>query len=275
MEPIDRQEAKRLAFDFVQSMGVVRWSTLVRLLEFYLGEKSTSAWRVYVHRLVKDTDLVYLRRSRGAEESIIGSGTAKTVPLIEVQAAHELRVSEVAVAFIREGFSWTPPVVSGRGASKVSDGTAWMNGVRIEVEIELSPKKQSRWNGIIARYRALQEREAVGVIYIFGSDGLRQSFRHIMAEQRTKGWWKLALSDSDKASERQLSDAEAAREARGAIELGSITPTVALQNELCGGSTSSNHELADASAPPPPIESESERLRREFEERRSQKGTRK
>lgn len=268
---VDRQAAKRHAYEFVQMMGVVRWSTLVRLFSFYLGPKSDSAWRTYVHRFVKDTDLVYLRRSRGAEESIIGTDDSKRLPLIEVQAAHELRVAEAATAFILEGFSWTPPAVTGRGASKVSDGTAWLNDARIEVEIELSPKKQSRWNGIIARYRAEQERSPVGIVYLFGSEGLRRSFRNVMATEPTPGWWKLALSDSDKVAERHHADSDAAAAARAAIELGHVVPTGAAQTDLFSDDEANRTGGYDASTPPAPIESESQRLQREFYERRAQK----
>ena len=63
------------------------------------------------------------------------------IPLLEVQAGHELRVTEVAVEFIRAGFTWVPALATGKGSSKISDGVAWLGDYRIEVEIELSGKK--------------------------------------------------------------------------------------------------------------------------------------
>ena len=62
------------------------------------------------------------------------------IPLLEVQAGHELRVTEVAVEFIRAGFTWVPALATGKGSSKISDGVAWLGDYRIEVEIELSAK---------------------------------------------------------------------------------------------------------------------------------------
>ena len=79
------------------------------------------------------------------------------IPLLEIQAGHELRVTEVAVEFIRAGFTWVPALATGKGSSKISDGVAWLGDYRIEVEIELSAKKQSRWKGIIDRYRNQQK----------------------------------------------------------------------------------------------------------------------
>ena len=119
------------------------------------------------------------------------------IPLLEVQAGHELRVTEVAVEFIRAGFTWVPALATGKGSSKISDGVAWLGDYRIEVEIELSAKKQSRWKGIIDRYRNQQKTSPFGVCYIFGNDGLRRSFRNLMAAEKTTGYWYLGVTDSE------------------------------------------------------------------------------
>ena len=119
------------------------------------------------------------------------------IPLLEIQAGHELRVTEVAVEFIRAGFTWVPALATGKGSSKIADGVAWLGDYRIEVEIELSAKKQSRWKGIIDRYRNQQKTSPFGVCYIFGNDGLRRSFRNLMAAEKTTGYWYLGVTDSD------------------------------------------------------------------------------
>ena len=138
---MNKQQAKLQAVEFIHTMRVIRRSTLIRLLEYYLGEKKDATWSVYIHRLIQESDLVYLRKNNGQEESIIGTEDKQGIPLLEVQAGHELRVTEVAVEFIRAGFIWVPALATGKGASKISDGVAWLGEYRIEVEIELSAKK--------------------------------------------------------------------------------------------------------------------------------------
>lgn len=246
--------AKAQAVEFVAAQGVVRRSTLVRLLEHLLGPKSESAWASYVSRLVRESELEYLLRGTYSHESVIGTADRKKIPLLEVQAAHEIRVSEVAVEFIRAGFDWMPPNVSGKGASKVSDGVAWLGECRIEVEVELSPKKQARWKGIIERYRNQQASEPIGVCYLFATDGLRRSFRQVMSKAETPGWWHLAVSDGDTTEERQATDLAAARSCRAAIEDGKVRATMYAQTRLTVETEPDPVPAPDIPTPPAPAD---------------------
>ena len=189
------------------------------------------------------------------------------IPLLEIQAGHELRVTEVAVEFIRAGFTWVPALATGKGSSKISDGVAWLGDYRIEVEIELSAKKQSRWKGIIDRYRNQQKTSPFGVCYIFGNDGLRRSFRNLMAAEKTTGYWYLGVTDSDQVEERQKTDAAIVAEVKSAL-LGftsenSHSSTVEKQPDLGFNSP----EFA-----PQPIYSQAELARQKLAQYREEKG---
>lgn len=272
MEGLTSAEVKRIGVSFVESMKVVRVKTLVRLLQHYSSFKTENTWSSFVSRMVKSSELVYLQRGGKDVDSIIGTSDVKLRPMLEVQHAHELRVAEVAVEFIRQGFEWIPPVNSGVGASKVSDGTAWLGDARVEVEVELSPKNQRRWSAVIDRYRKKQESAAVGVSYVFGNDGLRRSFRNIMAEKDTPGWWYLGLNSGETLEERQAADSDIASKAKQAIIAGDIRATdstigepLSMQDEV----SPPPHESAEQA--PARVETRAERLRREFEQQRQRK----
>lgn len=205
--PVSDAEVKVLTVELVRSLRVVRMSTLIRYLEHLLGEKKRGAWSTYVSRLVQQTELEYVQRGGSRAESILGVDLPRQFAVVEVQAAHELRVSDLAVEFMRAGFDWTPPLARGAHDQKVSDGTAWMGDTRIEIEVELSAKTAKRWRLIAGRYRDLQTREPVGVLYVFASDGLRRSFRTVLAERGTPGWWHLGVADMSSTENRQAADA--------------------------------------------------------------------
>lgn len=230
--PLSSAEVKVLAVELVRSLRVVRKSTLVRFLEHHLGEKTPSAWSVYVSRLVKETEMEYVQRGGSRNESILAVDLTRHMPVVEVQAAHELRVADVAVEFMRAGFAWTPPLARGAHDEKVSDGTAWMGEVRVEVEVELSAKTATRWRRVAARYRDVQTREPVGVLYVFPHDGMRRSFRSVLSERGTPGWWYLGVADTSTAERRQMVDAGFAERARAAVQAGEIVPTNVGQGAL-------------------------------------------
>lgn len=268
---MNNQQAKLQVVEFIHTMRIIRRSTLIRLLEHYLGEKKDATWSVYIHRLIQESDLVYLRKNNGQEESIIGTEEKQGIPLLEVQAGHELRVTEVAVEFIRAGFIWVPALATGKGASKISDGVAWLGEYRIEVEIELSAKKQSRWKGIIDRYRNQQKTSPFGVCYIFGNDGLRRSFRNLMAAEKTTGYWYLGVTDSDQVKERQKTDAAIVTEVKSAIENGAIhTPQQNPDTQTT--LTIENHPDNHPEFAPQPIYSQAELARQKLAQYREEKG---
>lgn len=223
--PVSDAEVKVLTVELVRSLRVVRMSTLVRYLEHLLGEKKRGAWSTYVSRLVQQTELEYVQRGGSRAESILGVDVTRQFAVVEVQAAHELRVADVAVEFIRAGFDWTPPLARGAHDEKVSDGTAWMGQTRVEVEVELSAKTAKRWRRVAARYRDIQAREPVGVLYVFASDGLRRSFRTVLAERGTPGWWHLGVSDMSSTEGRQAADAALAALVYEAVQAGEIQTT--------------------------------------------------
>lgn len=223
--PVSDAEVKVLTVELVRSLRVMRMSTLIRYLEHLLGEKSRGTWSTYVSRLVQRTELEYVQRGGSRAESIVGVDVTRQLPVVEVQAAHELRVADLAVEFIRAGFDWTPPLARGSHDEKVSDGTAWMGDARIEVEVELSAKTARRWRRIIGRYRDIQAREAMGVMYVFSQDGLRRSFRTVLAERGTPGWWHLGVADTSNTERRQEVDAHFARIAYEAIQAGEVQVT--------------------------------------------------
>ena len=220
--PVSDAEVKVLTVELVRSLRVVRMSTLIRYLEHLLGEKKRGAWSTYVSRLVQQTELEYVQRGGSRAESILGVDVTRQFAVVEVQAAHELRVADLAVEFIRAGFDWTPPLARGAHDEKVSDGTAWMGQTRVEVEVELSAKTAKRWRRVAARYRDIQAREPVGVLYVFASDGLRRSFRTVLAERGTPGWWHLGVSDMSSREGRQAADAALVYEA---VQSGEIQTT--------------------------------------------------
>lgn len=221
-EPLSDAEARVLALELVRSLRVIRISTLIRYLEHLLGEKSRGTWGSYISRFVQRTELEYVQRGGSHTESILGVDVTRQMPVVEVQAAHELRVADLAVEFIRAGFDWTPPLARGSQDEKVSDGTAWLGDVRIEVEVELSAKTALRWRRIIGRYRDIQAREPMGVLYVFSHDGLRRSFRTVLAERGTPGWWYLGVSDTSSTERRQEADAHLASLAYEAIQAGEV-----------------------------------------------------
>lgn len=221
-EPLTDAEVKVFATELVRSLRVMRMSTLIRFLESRLGEKSRGAWSVYVSRLVRQTEIEFVQRGGSRAESVLGVDVTRQMPVVEVQAAHELRVADLAVEFIRAGFDWTPPLARGSQDEKVSDGTAWLGDVRIEVEVELSAKTALRWRRIIGRYRDIQARESMGVLYVFSHDGLRRSFRTVLAERGTPGWWYLGVSDTSSTERRQEADAHLASLAYEAIQAGEV-----------------------------------------------------
>lgn len=223
--PVSDAEVKVLTVELVRSLRVIRMSTLIRYLEHLLGEKKPRTWSVYVSRLVKQTELEFLLRGGSRAESILGVEVVRQMPVVEVQAAHELRVADIAVEFIRAGFDWTPPLSRGGQDEKVSDGTAWMGETRIEVEVELSAKTARRWRRVTARYRDIQAREAMGVLYVFSHDGLRRSFRTVLAERGTPGWWHLSVSDMSSTQARQLSDAALAARVYAEVQSGAVQAT--------------------------------------------------
>lgn len=223
--PVSDAEVKVLAVEMVRSLRVMRMSTLIRYLEHLLGEKSRRTWSTYVSRLVQQTELEYVQRGGNRAESILGVDVTRQMPVVEVQAAHELRVADVAVEFIRAGFDWTPPLARGSQDEKVADGTAWLGESRIEVEVELSAKTARRWRRIAARYRDIQARESMGVLYVFSHDGLRRSFRTVLSERGTPGWWYLGVSDMSSVEARQETDARFARIAYDAVQAGEIQVT--------------------------------------------------
>lgn len=200
----------------VEGLGVIRTRTLIRLLEHIFGSRSDAQWQVIVHRLIKTSSIERVQYGRG-DNSVISSAASKNRELFSVQAQHELRVAEVAVEFIRQGFDWVPTLYSGVVASKVSDGVAWLDGVRIDVEVELSAKKQSRWAGIIKRYNTYTRTHDCGIVYIFGSDGLQNSFKTVMEITPPFGWWHLAVSDGDDTTQRQVTDEQVALTVKQAI----------------------------------------------------------
>lgn len=231
-QPVSNAEVKVLTVELVRSLRVVRMSTLIRYLEHLLGEKSRATWSVYVSRLVRDTELEYVQRGGSRNESILGVDVTRNMPVVEVQAAHELRVGDVAVEFMRAGFAWTPPLGRGHQDEKVSDGTAWLGDSRIEVEVELSAKTATRWRRVAARYRDIQAREPMGVLYVFPHDGMRRSFRTILAERGTPGWWHLGVADMSTAHRRQEVDAGFARLAYEAVQAGQVVATNVGQGAL-------------------------------------------
>lgn len=278
-EPLTNGEVRRIGVSFVESMKVVRVKTLIRLLEHYSVERTADAWPMFISRMVKSSGLIYAQRGGRHVESIVGVSDVKLRPMLEVQHAHELRVAEVAVEFIRQGFEWTPPINNGVGASKVADGTAWLGDVRIDVEVELSPKNQRRWAAVIDRYRKQQETQTLGVVYVFGNDGIRRSFRTIMAENNTPGWWYLGLNNGQSLQERQEADsviAQATKQAVLAGEIQATDPDIRPANTELVPADNVEGETAhtptrSAEQPPERAETELERMRREFIERRRQK----
>lgn len=278
-EVLSNAEIKRIGVSFVESMKVVRVKTLIRLLQHYSSYKTDNAWGTFVSRMIQSSELVYLQRGGKQVGSIVGISDVKLRPMLEVQHAHELRVAEVAVEFIRQGFEWTPPINNGVGASKVADGTAWMDDVRIDVEVELSPKNQRRWGAVIDRYRKKQETQTLGVVYVFGNDGIRRSFRTIMAENNTPGWWYLGLNDGQSLQERQEADAVIAQATKQAVMAGEIqatNPDTRPTNTEIQPANNVEGETAptparSAEQPPERAETELERMRRELLERRRQK----
>jgi len=271
-ERLTNVELKEVGVAFVESMGVVKAKTLMRLLQHYSAYRTEGTWSVFISRFVKASGLVYVQRGGRHVESIIGTSDVALRPMMEVQHAHELRVSEIAVEFIRQGFDWIPPINSGVGASKVSDGTAWLGDSCIEIEVELSPKNQRRWAAVIDRYRKKQETAAVGVVYVFGNEGLRRSFRNVMAEKDTPGWWHLGLANGETLEERQDADSEIARTAKQAIlngEIGATRAAIGEQLSMQTESAPTPHESAEQA--PARVETRAERLRRELEEERQRK----
>ena len=105
-EGLSNAAIKRIGVSFVESMGIVRTKTLMRLLEHYSEYKTERVWITYIYRLIQSSDLVYLQRGGRGAASIVGTSDVKVQPLMEVRYAHELRVAEVAVEFIRQGFEW-------------------------------------------------------------------------------------------------------------------------------------------------------------------------
>jgi hypothetical protein len=100
-----------------------------------------------------------------------------------------------------------------------------MGHVRVEVEVELSAKTAKRWRRVAARYRDIQAREPVGVLYVFASDGLRRSFRTVLAERSTPGWWHLGVSDMASTEARQTADAALAALVHEAVQADEIQTT--------------------------------------------------
>ena len=76
----------------------------------------------------------------------------KLRPMLEVQHAHELRVAEVAVEFIRQGFEWTPPLTMEWGQARwqmVRHG--WV--MCVDVEVRLSQKSSVGQQSLTATER--------------------------------------------------------------------------------------------------------------------------
>lgn len=265
--PVSDAEVKVLTVELVRSLRVMRMSTLIRYLEHLLGEKARGTWSVYVSRLVKSTELEYVQRGGSRAESILGVDLTRQFSVVEVQAAHELRVADLAVEFIRAGFDWSPPLARGAHDEKVADGTAWMGGARIEIEVELSAKTARRWRRVAARYRDIQARETVGVLYVFAHDGLRRSFRTVLAERGTPGWWHLGLSDMSSTEHRQQADAALAALVYDAVQSGEVQATNIGQAALL-------EPAADAiEKPPQPALSRAEQKKQELLAARAAKGT--
>lgn len=278
-ESLTNREVREIGVSFIESVRVVRVKTLKRLLEHYSVDRTAEAWPMFISRMVKSNGLIYAQRGGRHVESIVGVSDVKLGALLEVQYAHELRVADVAVEFILQGFEWTPPINNGVGASKVADGTAWLGDVRIDVEVEQSPKNQRRWAAVIDRYRKKQETQKLGVVYVFGNDGLRQSFRTIMAEKHTPGWWYLGLNSGKSLQERQEADAVIAQATKQAVMAGEIqatNPATRPTNTEIHPADNVEGETAptptrSAEQPPERAETEIERRRREIMERRRQK----
>lgn len=245
----------------------MRMSTLIRYLEHLIGEKSRGTWSTYVSRLVRSTDLEFVQRGGARAESILAVDLTQQMPVVEVQAAHELRVADLAVEFIRAGFDWTPPLARGSQDEKVADGTAWLGDVRIEVEVELSAKTARRWRRIIGRYRDIQAREAMGVLYVFSHDGLRRSFRTVLAERGTPGWWHLGVADMSTTEQRQRVDAQFAQIAYEAAKAGEVQASNVGQAELLAPAAST------AERPPQATLSRAERKRQELQAARAARET--
>lgn len=224
-DPVSDTDVKVLTVELVRSVRVMRISTLIRYLEHLLGEKKPGTWSAYISRLVKATELEYVQRGGSRAESILGVDVKRNFSVVEVQAAHELRVADLAVEFIRAGFDWSPPLARGAQDRKVADGTAWLGDTRIEIEVELSAKTAKLWRQVAARYRDLQAREKVGVLYVFADDGVRRSFRSVLAERGTPGWWYLALSDMSSRERRQATDEALAQVVLQAVQSGEVRET--------------------------------------------------
>lgn len=271
-EGLSNAAIKRIGVSFVESMGIVRTKTLMRLLEHYSEYKTERVWITYIYRLIQSSDLVYLQRGGRGAASIVGTSDVKVQPLMEVRYAHELRVAEVAVEFIRQGFEWIPPIKTRHGAHKVADGSAWLGDVCVDIEVEISPKNQRHWAAAIDRYRKKQETTDLGVVYVFGNDGLRRSFRTSMAEKDTPGWWHLGLNNGRGLHERQDADAAIAHKVKQAVINGEIRATKTnTEEQLTAAETAPARSTDAVENPPTRVETELERMRRELMERRRQK----
>ena len=103
------------------------------------------------------------------------------------------------------------------------------------------------------------------------NDGLRRSFRNLMAAEKTTGYWYLGVTDSDQVKERQKTDAAIVTEVKSAIENGAIhTPQQNPDTQTT--LTIENHPDNHPESAPQPIYSQAELARQKLAQYREEQG---
>ena len=93
-----------------------------------------------------------------------------------------------------------------------------------------------------------------------------------MAEKDIPGWWHLGLNNGGGLHERQDADAAIVHKVKQAVIEGEIRATkTSTEEQLTAAETATARSTDAVENPPTRVETELERMRREFEERRQQK----
>jgi hypothetical protein len=204
----EREKRGRLMLQLTsRDEAMLDWMNVVRLADVEAVRWALSAYQndhdggpVSIRRanywIARMAELGYLGRVRPMyrDRQIVWptyKASGRPAPrLFRLTMRHELAVAAIAGRFVAAGYEWARDAMPSSARDHQADGVARLSGAVELVEVELTPKKASRYQSIMERYGLLIEAQTASAVHYLCTAGAaalvsKQADRFVVSAARS------------------------------------------------------------------------------------------